>query len=144
MANARREAIRAVAKCHGAGIRAKMITDDHVLTARAFAAQIGLESSVEVITLSGRELETAERASVFARVALEQNLRLALALQAGGNVVAMIGDGVNHASALKQVEIGVAMDITGTNVTKEAADMALTRRQLRLYRSRCGGRARRL
>jgi cation-transporting P-type ATPase F len=71
-------------------------------------------------------LETAERASVFARVALEQNLRLALALQAGGNVVAMIGDGVNHASALKQVEMGVAMDITGTNVTKEAADMALT------------------
>lgn len=63
MANARREAIRAVAKCHGAGIRAKMITGDHVLTARAFAAQIGLESSVEVITLSGRELETAERAS---------------------------------------------------------------------------------
>jgi cation-transporting P-type ATPase F len=87
---------------------------------------VGLESSAEVITLSGRELETTERTSVFARVALEQNLRLALALQAGGNVVAMIGDGVNHASALKQVEMGVAMDITGTNVTKEAADMALT------------------
>ena len=126
LANARREAIRAVAKCHGAGIRAKMITGDHVLTTRAFAAQIGLESSVEVITLSGRELETAERASVFARVALEQNLRLVRALQAGGNVVAMIGDGVNDAPALKQVDMGVAMDITGTNVTKEAADMALT------------------
>jgi cation-transporting P-type ATPase F len=126
LANARREAIRAVAKCHGAGIRAKMITGDHVLTARAFAAQIGLESSVEVITMSGRELETAQRASVFARVALEQNLRLVRALQAGGNVVAMIGDGVNDAPALKQVDMGVAMDITGTNVTKEAADMALT------------------
>ena len=99
---------------------------DHVLTARAFAAQIGLESSVEVITMSGRELETAQRASVFARVALEQNLRLVRALQAGGNVVAMIGDGVNDAPALKQVDMGVAMDITGTNVTKEAADMALT------------------
>src|SRR5262245_63752126 len=94
-----------------------MITGD-VLTARAIAAQSALESSAEVITLSGRELETAEHASVFARVALEQNLRLALAIQAGGNVVAMIGDGVNHASALKQVEMGVAMDITGTNVTK--------------------------
>lgn len=126
LANARREAIRAVAKCHGAGIRAKMITGDHVLTARAFAAQIGLESSMEVITMSGRELETAQRASVFARVALEQNLRLVRALQAGGNVVAMIGDGVNDAPALKQVDMGVAMDITGTNVTKEAADMALT------------------
>ena len=94
--------------------------------------------------MSGRELETAQRASVFARVALEQNLRLVRGLQAGGNVVAMIGDSVNDAPALKQVDMGVAMDITGTNVTKAAADMALTRRQLRLYRSRCGGRARRL
>ena len=123
LANARREAIRAIAKCHGAGIAQRY---HRRRPHRAGDRQVGLESSAEVVALSGRELETAERASVFARVALEQKLRLALALQAGGNVVAMIGDGVNHASALKQVEMGVAMDITGTDVTKEAADMALT------------------
>jgi cation-transporting ATPase F len=131
----RPEAIRAVAKCRGAGIRVKMITGDHVLTARAIAAQIGLENSAEVVALSGRELEklsdpdlsyAAERATVFARVAPEQKLRLVRALQARGHVVAMTGDGVNDAPALKQADIGVAMGITGTDVAKEAADMILT------------------
>ncbi|MGB7836936.1 MAG: HAD-IC family P-type ATPase, partial [Terrimicrobiaceae bacterium] len=131
----RPEAIRAVAKCRGAGIRVKMITGDHVLTARAIAAQIGLESSAEVVALSGRELEklsdpdlsyAAERTSVFARVAPEQKLRLVRAFQARGHVVAMTGDGVNDAPALKQADIGVAMGITGTDVAKEAADMILT------------------
>ena len=131
----RPEAIRAVAKCRSAGIRVKMITGDHVLTARAIAAQIGLESSAEVVALSGRELErlsdpdlsyAAERATVFARVAPEQKLRLVRALQARGHVVAMTGDGVNDAPALKQADIGVAMGITGTDVAKEAADMILT------------------
>ena len=129
----RAEAIEAVKRCHNAGIRVKMITGDHALTAAAVARQIGLRNAERVIT--GRELagigekeliDTVEDVSVYARVAPEQKLRLVEALQSRGNVVAMTGDGVNDAPALKRANIGVAMGITGTDVAKEAADMVLT------------------
>jgi Ca2+-transporting ATPase len=131
----RPEVIAAVAQCRAAGIEVKMITGDHVLTAQAIAAQIGLGRGGAAVALTGSELEAlnddeladaAERACVFARVAPEQKLRLVEALQARGHVVAMTGDGVNDAPALKRADIGVAMGITGTDVTKEAADMILT------------------
>lgn len=135
----RAEAIEAVKKCRRAGIRVKMITGDHVLTAKAIAQQIGLSGTprdgIEVVALTGRDLENisddnlpgvTERTDVFARVAPEQKLRLVQALQSLGHVVAMTGDGVNDAPALKQADIGVAMGITGTDVAKGAADMVLT------------------
>ncbi len=135
----RPEAIRAVAKCQSAGIAVKMITGDHKLTAVAIAQQLGLRGGKgnddEIVAVTGRELEqvpdeqlpeVAERAAVFARVAPEQKLRLVRALQARGHVVAMTGDGVNDAPALKQADIGIAMGITGTDVAKGAADMILT------------------
>jgi len=130
----RPEAIEAVAKCRSAGIRVKMITGDHLLTAKAIAAQIGLAEETEMVAVNGAQLEAlddaalaelAERAVVFARVAPEQKLRLVRSLQAGGHIVAMTGDGVNDAPALKQANIGIAMGITGTDVSKEAADMVL-------------------
>jgi cation-transporting ATPase F len=131
-------AIAAVRVCQQAGIAVKMITGDHLLTARAIASQIGLQGREEhgqLAALSGRELEkisddelpeVAERTAVFARVAPEQKLRLVKALQAHGQVVAMTGDGVNDAPALKQADIGVAMGISGTDVAKGAAAMILT------------------
>ncbi len=133
----RKEAIASVAKCQAAGIQVKMITGDHVVTAKAIAAQLGLRSleTDELIAINGRELEQtsdadlpalAERTSVFARVAPEQKLKLVRALQQLGHVVAMTGDGVNDAPALKQADIGVAMGISGTEVAKGAADMLLT------------------
>ena len=134
----RPEAIKAVRKCQEAGIAVKMITGDHLLTARAIAGQIGLKGREEegkLVALSGHELEkvsdeqlpeVAEHTAVFARVAPEQKLRLVRALQSRGHVVAMTGDGVNDAPALKQADIGVAMGITGTDVAKGAADMILT------------------
>ena len=134
----RPEAIDAVRKCQEAGIAVKMITGDHLITARAIAGQIGLKGQEEhgkLIALSGRELEkisdqdlpeVAERTAVFARVAPEQKLRLVRALQSRGHVVAMTGDGVNDAPALKQADIGVAMGVSGTDVAKSAAAMVLT------------------
>jgi Ca2+-transporting ATPase len=130
----RAEAMRAVARCRSAGIAVKMITGDHVVTARAIALQIGL-AGPEVEAMSGRELEklsdaelseVVERVSVFARVAPEQKHRLVKALQARGHVVAMTGDGVNDAPAVRQADIGIAMGIAGTDVAKGAADMILT------------------
>lgn len=133
----RKEAIAAVAKCRAAGIMIKMITGDHAITAGAIAERIGIVESGgeddEIVT--GRDLEKisdedlpdlAHRAAVFARVAPEQKLRLVRALQARGHVVAMTGDGVNDAPALKQADIGVAMGIAGTDVAKGAAAMILT------------------
>jgi cation-transporting P-type ATPase F len=131
----RPEAIAAVKASQQAGITVKMITGDHALTAAAIGRQIGLCSGncgevltgAELAKLSDGELvEKAGQVNVFARVAPEQKLRLVEALQARGHVVAMTGDGVNDAPALKQSDIGVAMGITGTDVSKEAADMILT------------------
>jgi len=129
----RQEAILAVQQCYTAGIRVKMITGDHALTASSIAAQVGLHNPSNVVTgkalteMSDRELiDVADRTAVFARVNPEQKLRIVEALQAKGNVVAMTGDGVNDAPALKRADIGVAMGITGTDVAKEAADMVLT------------------
>jgi P-type Ca2+ transporter type 2C len=112
-----------------------MITGDHVLTARRLAAQLGISpADSEVVAITGVELETldeavlrerARSAVVYARVAPEHKLRIVDALQADGNVVAMTGDGVNDAPALKSADIGIAMGITGTDVTKEAARMIL-------------------
>jgi len=135
----RTEAIDAVAACHRAGIRVKMITGDHAGTAAAIGRQLGLignHTAPEGTTaLTGKNLaglsdealvDVAENVSVFARVTPEQKLRLVEALQARGHIVAMTGDGVNDGPALKQANIGVAMGITGTEVAKEAADMVLT------------------
>ncbi len=135
----RAEAVRAVQVCQVAGIQVKMITGDHALTAAAIAGQIGLDGvpkhdAGSVVVLTGADLaklsdaemiEVAENTSVFARVSPEQKLRLVEALQSRGHVVAMTGDGVNDAPALKRADIGVAMGITGTEVSKEAADMVL-------------------
>ena len=127
----RNEAREAIATCRGAGIQVKMITGDHRVTAAAIARELGLEGEAH----EGRELEgldqaelaaLVERSAVFARVAPEHKMRIVEALQAGGHVVAMTGDGVNDAPALKTADIGVAMGITGTEVTKEAATLVLT------------------
>lgn len=130
---ARPEAAAAVRASQSAGIQVKMITGDHPATAVAIARQIGMARPEAVVT--GRELAalsdaeliaTAEGTTVFARVTPEQKLRLVQALQARGHIVAMTGDGVNDAPALKQADVGVAMGINGTDVAKEAADMVLT------------------
>nr|WP_298412580.1 cation-transporting P-type ATPase [uncultured Halomonas sp.] len=135
----REEAVQAVRSCQLAGIRVKMITGDHALTAATIAGEIGLDQTIAKgatpKVLTGRELESmsdetlsAEIAdtAVFARVTPEQKLRLVEAMQARGEVAAMTGDGVNDAPALRRANIGVAMGITGTEVSKEAADMVLT------------------
>lgn len=132
----RAEAVEAVRACREAGITVKMITGDHEATARAIGRELGLvaDAAAPEAALSGAQLgrmddaalrEAAERTHVFARVAPEHKLRLVRALQERGHVVAMTGDGVNDAPALKQANIGVAMGITGTSVSKETADVVL-------------------
>jgi len=132
----RPEAKVAIAEARTAGIIVKMITGDHAVTARAIGRELGLgNGDGEVIAVTGNDLdqmtddELARRIddiSVFARVAPEHKIRLVAALQRKGGIVAMTGDGVNDAPALKKADMGVAMGITGTEVTKEAATMVLT------------------
>ena len=131
----RKEAIKAVQACQEAGIQVKMITGGHAVTAQAIARSMGFNKNGEVLAFTGSqlaqmgksELATAiEDGVVFARVAPEQKLRIVEALQSRGEVVAMTGDGVNDAPALKQADIGIAMGGAGTEVAKEASDMILT------------------
>ena len=128
----RPEALAAIEQCRSAGIAVKMITGDHAATAAAIAAQLGLASKTHAIT--GTELDRLDAsafaaavrdATVFARTSPEHKLRIVRALQAGGAVVAMTGDGVNDAPSLKQADVGVAMGIKGTEAAKEAAEMVL-------------------
>jgi P-type Ca2+ transporter type 2C len=127
----RKEARDAIALCKDAGIQVRMITGDHATTASAIGNQLGIEGralpGTEFAALSDEELDAqVGEIGVVARVAPEDKVRLVDMLKRKGNVVAMTGDGVNDAPALKRSDIGVAMGITGTEVTKEAADMILT------------------
>ena len=130
----REESMAAVSECIAAGIKPVMITGDHKITAAAIAKRIGIlqdeseacEGSV-IDSMSDEELqEFVEKISVYARVSPEHKIRIVRAWQEKGNIVAMTGDGVNDAPALKQADIGVAMGITGSEVSKDAASMVLT------------------
>jgi magnesium-transporting ATPase (P-type)/multidrug efflux pump subunit AcrA (membrane-fusion protein) len=128
----RKEAVESVAECHAGGIRVTMITGDHKITAAAIAKMLGIGDGKSAV--AGTEIEamndgalqqTVRDVDVFARASPEHKLRLVKAIQANGQIVAMTGDGVNDAPALKRADIGVAMGIKGTEVTKEAAAMVL-------------------
>ena len=130
----REEARVAVIKCKSAGIRPVMITGDHPATALAVARQTGIAEEKDMV-ISGAQLDAlseeelsadVDRLPVYARVSPEHKLRVVKALKARGQVVAMTGDGVNDAPAVKMADIGIAMGITGTDVTKEVSDMVLT------------------
>lgn len=128
----RPEAIEAIKKCNDAGIMVKMITGDHVITARAIGKELGIGDGAKAI--SGQELEQIDdetmkevvlKYDIFARTSPEHKLRLVQALQAHNKICAMTGDGVNDAPALKQADVGIAMGIKGTEVTKDASEMVL-------------------
>lgn len=130
----RPEAITAIAACHTAGIKVTMITGDHAGTATAIAREMGIFHDASEEAVTGAELEAAtdaqlreivNRTETFARTSPEHKLRLVTAMQANGEVVAMTGDGVNDAPALKRADVGVAMGIKGTEATKEAAEIVL-------------------
>ena len=128
----REEAIKAIERCRAAGIKVKMITGDHASTAQAISEQLGINhqhviTGTDMESMSEQELEQIVlNTSVFARANPEHKLRLVKALQVHGDVVAMTGDGVNDAPALKRADIGIAMGQKGTEVAKEAAEMVLT------------------
>jgi magnesium-transporting ATPase (P-type) len=128
----REEAVRAVAACRAAGIRVIMITGDHAATASAIGGQLALAGRIRILTGAGIDAlddaqlrQTVLQTDVFARASPEHKLRLVEALQAGGAVVAMTGDGVNDAPALKRADVGVAMGCKGTEAAKEAAEIVL-------------------
>ncbi len=130
----REDALTAVAECQQAGIRVKMITGDHATTAAAVAKAMGIHEEMAV-ALTGNDLDSMDeqrlaaevvRVDVFARVSPQHKLRLVEALQAQGQVVAMTGDGVNDAAAVKRADVGIAMGCKGTEVAREAADIVLT------------------
>ncbi|MDD4863134.1 MAG: HAD-IC family P-type ATPase [Alishewanella agri] len=130
----RPEAISAIAACRAAGIRVKMITGDHAGTAEAIGREMGLAADAKLKVYTGQQLEQASSeqlqqmalaGDIFARTSPEHKLRLVQALQQQGEVVAMTGDGVNDAPALKQADVGVAMGIKGSEASKEAADIVL-------------------